>query len=123
MYRMASNLALTYFRRKQVEKKVMLVIQSETSHSDTSDQENLDAKELQKLINKAVKRLPRGRRQIFTMSRESGLSRKEIAQQLGISENTVKKQLGVSLKFIQQYIQKTTGFYIPGILLLFMLFK
>jgi DNA-directed RNA polymerase specialized sigma24 family protein len=57
------------------------------------------------------------------MSRESGLSRKEIAQQLGISENTVKKQLGVSLKFIQQYIQKTTGFYIPGILLLFMLFK
>ncbi|MDB5199216.1 MAG: polymerase sigma-70 factor [Chitinophagaceae bacterium] len=118
IYRIASNLSLTYFRRNQLEKKVMMAVQQETKDADTAGLENLDAKELQKLINQASRQLPSRRRQIFIMSREKGLVRKEIAEQLGISENTVKKQLGISLKFIQEYIQKVTGFYIPLILLL-----
>ena len=70
-------------------------------------------KELQELIGKAATLLPSQRQKIFKMSRDQGLSRQEIAEQLNISENTVKNQLRLSLKFVQEFIGKTNGCYIP----------
>jgi len=123
IYRIASNLSLTRFRRQKLEKKVLLAVQAGMATAHDTIEEDLNARELQQLIHKAAALLPSRRRQIFTLSREHGLARKEIAEKLNISENTVKNQLGISIKFIQEYIQKITGLYIPCILLLPLLLK
>lgn len=118
LYRIASNLSMTWYRRQQMERKILETIgQSETA-SEHLPEEEFTSRELQKLIQDAINRLPPKRRQIFILSRVEGLSRKEIAQQLNMSENTVRNQLAISLKFIQKFIQQNSGFYIPFLLLL-----
>lgn len=54
----------------------------------------------------AVERLPPQRKRIFVLSREKGLSHKEIAQFLQISPNTVKEHMSLAIKSIRDYIAK-----------------
>lgn len=53
-------------------------------------------------IEQAVEELPTKRKQIFKLSRESGLSYNAIALKLGISEKTVENQITLSLRHIKQ---------------------
>lgn len=116
IYRIASNLALTHFRRQNIESKVLQSIQHPVDDDELTHAFNV--KELQSLINKAVSHLPAQRQKIFKMSREEGLSRKEIAAALNISENTVRNQLNISLQAVQNFIEDASGYYIPVIFLL-----
>lgn len=116
LYRVASNLSLTWFRRRNLEMQVLQNIGRDENSFE--EEERLHVKELQQLIQQAVQALPPKRRTIFNLSREQGLGRREIARQLDISENTVKNQLGIALKFIQDHIQQHSGSYIPFLLLL-----
>lgn len=58
--------------------------------------------ELCKIVFKAIEDLTPRCREIFKLSREEGLSYKEIANKLGISINTVENQMVRSLKKIRQ---------------------
>jgi RNA polymerase sigma-70 factor (ECF subfamily) len=89
--------------------------------SDAEDNtvDNMAAKEIQLLIKEAVDHLPPKRQLIYKLSREQGLSHKEIADKLAISQHTVKNQLVVAIKSIQEYIRKTHGWLLPIIILLF----
>lgn len=116
IYRVASNLALTHLRRRQLEARVLQGLR-DTQPADPAH-EALLMKELETLIHRAVEGLPPQRQKIFRLSREQGMSRKEIARHLHISENTVKNQLMISLKCIQEFIKKAGGSYIPFLLML-----
>jgi len=118
IYRIASNLSLTHFRRQRLETRVLQSIQDRYEPESDPVGHLFSLKELQEQIGKAAALLPSQRQKIFKMSRDLGLSRQEIAEQLNISENTVKNQLRLSLKFIQEFIEKTNGCYIPFLLLL-----
>lgn len=61
--------------------------------------------ELESLYQSALEKLPPKRRQIFTLSRQQGLSYAEIAQELGISVKTVETQMAQALHFLRQYFQ------------------
>jgi RNA polymerase sigma-70 factor (family 1) len=52
-------------------------------------------------MNKAVDELPEKRKQIYRLSREKGLSHKEIAKQLGVNPKTVENQINLALKHIK----------------------
>ncbi|HWW38834.1 RNA polymerase sigma-70 factor [Pedobacter sp.] len=65
----------------------------------TDDQ--LRAKEMLAVIEKEVALLPPKMRVMFEMSRNEGMSHKEIAAQLGVSELTVKKQVSNSVKILK----------------------
>src|SRR5690606_32930605 len=58
-------------------------------------------KELTALIEKEIAQLPKKMREIFLLSRETGYTRKEIAQQLGLSEETVKSHMFHALKILK----------------------
>ncbi len=64
-----------------------------------------EKKELKANINKIVSGLPEQRRLIFQMSRQDGLSNKEISEDLNISLQTVKNQISESLKFIRKSLK------------------
>ncbi|WP_022822064.1 RNA polymerase sigma-70 factor [Hymenobacter norwichensis] len=65
----------------------------------------LEYQELTACYTHAVARLPTKRREIFSMSRQQGLSNATIAQKLNISIKTVEAQITQSLKFLRTCFQ------------------
>jgi len=63
--------------------------------------EQLRLKELVAVIEKEVSLLPPKMREMFEMSRNEGLSHKQIADQLGVSDLTVKKQVSNAVKILR----------------------
>jgi RNA polymerase sigma-70 factor (ECF subfamily) len=51
--------------------------------------------------------LPEKRRQIFKLSREQGLSQKEIANQLGISVKTVEDHMMHAIRFMRENLKSS----------------
>jgi RNA polymerase sigma-70 factor (family 1) len=72
--------------------------------------DQLEVKELKNLINQLINELPPKCREIFVMSREQGLTHKQIAQQLNISEKTVDEQIGRALKKLRMPLGKLANF-------------
>lgn len=72
-------------------------------------EELLLEKELLKVMNEAIAKLPDQCKLIFEMARNQMMSHKEIAQELGISTSTVSTQLGRAIKAIRLALEKEYG--------------
>jgi len=66
--------------------------------------EILIAKELERLIDREMELLPPRMQEMFRLSREENLSRRQIAERTGSSEETVKKQIYYALKILKKKI-------------------
>jgi RNA polymerase sigma-70 factor (ECF subfamily) len=66
-----------------------------------STEETVLLNELNRALEKEIKKLPPKRQQIFKMSRQDQLSIKQVASNLGISEKTAENQLGKALKVLK----------------------
>lgn len=117
--RAGRNKALNFIRDKKIkwddadELEVM-----ESSLGDVN--ENLQAEDLQALIDKSINELPEKCRLVFSLSRFEEMSYKEIAEQLGISIKTVENQISKALK---QLRAKLEPYLSEGMLLLLSLIK
>ena len=69
-----------------------------------STNEKMRGAELQKRISEAVNELPPVRKQVFEMSREQGMSYREIAETLSVSSKTVEAHIYKALKQIKKHI-------------------
>lgn len=63
---------------------------------------NLQLKEMQETVNKAVSKMPGKMQQVYILSRQQGLSHKEIAGYMHISVETVKKHIQHALNLIRK---------------------
>ncbi len=84
-------------------------------------EEQIYFEELEKLSREAYDNLPSRRKEIFRLSREEGLTHKEIAEKLGISINTVKDQMTKALIDIRNYISKCS--HVPHSLVFLIILK
>jgi RNA polymerase sigma factor (sigma-70 family) len=57
------------------------------------------------MVSKIVDQLPPRCKRIFIMSRVSGLSNREIAEQLAISKRTVETQISNALKVLREKLE------------------
>jgi RNA polymerase sigma-70 factor (ECF subfamily) len=64
----------------------------------------LEGKEMQDSINKAIAAMPDGCRTVFLLSREEQLSYKEIAEMLQISVKTVENHMGKALRIMREHL-------------------
>lgn len=64
------------------------------------------ANEMTELVRNAVNNLPPRCKEIFLMSRISGLKHAQIAEKLNLSENTVGVQLCIALRRIRSVVDK-----------------
>ena len=69
-----------------------------------STYEKMSGQELQRRISEAVNDLPPVRKQVFEMSREQGMSYREIAETLSVSSRTVEGHISKALKQIKKHI-------------------
>lgn len=105
IYKIASNVAISHFRKEDLQRKLVasLSVSGQVNESNTFDL--LQLKDVQQMINLAVKQLPPQQQQVFLLSREQGLSRNEIAKKMGLAEKTVRNHLTLSLRAIQAFLR------------------
>lgn len=112
IYRIASNVAITHFRKEDLQRKLVASVSGAKLVDETYTFDMLQLKEVQQTISLAVKQLPPQQQQVFLLSLEQGLSRSEIAKKLGLAEKTVRNHLTLSLKSIQQFLRDNHALYI-----------
>ena len=69
-------------------------------------EEEMDAKELQSLLDESIATLPEKCREVFYLSRYESLSNKKIAERLKISPKTVENQITKALKILHTSVDK-----------------
>jgi len=72
---------------------------------EASSDQVLEIKELNHIVEEAIKTLPDRCQQIFRLSRDQDLSYKEIARILSISVNTVENQMSIALKKLRTHLK------------------
>lgn len=118
IYRIASNITAAHFRKLDMDRKLLAELAGMTEQESNNDaRDHIRLKEMKRNIEQAVSKLPIQQQQVFRMSREQGLSRKEIAASLGIAEKTVRNHLTLSLKSVQRYLDRHHNLLIPVFLL------
>ena len=88
--------ACTDYLRKQVNEETLddiSYLHNSISSDDRNSDQLMETGELQKIIFRAVERLPKGQRKVFVLRHYEGLSLKDIAETLNCSLGTVKAHL------------------------------
>ena len=99
--RAAVNKTLNYIRAQKMPIDDESYLPLNLSNKNDSAQEQLQANELELLINEAIDLLPERCRLIFTLSRYEEMSNKEIAAHLDLSIKTIENQMTKALKLLR----------------------
>lgn len=76
--------------------------------------ESIEDKELVRLLDSAVLKLPEQRRIIFSLIKEQGMRSNAVAEILGISIRTVESQLYKAVKTLADSISEYLGYHPQG---------
>jgi RNA polymerase sigma-70 factor (ECF subfamily) len=91
-----------YFRGK----KPAIVQIPENIESGGNDIEGISESEVEPLLHYFAAKLPPKTREVFLLSRKSGLTYKEIANELNISVKTVENQMGRALRIMKVLLKE-----------------
>lgn len=105
LFTMAKNAIINAHRKKINENtyKVYLRNYIDTHHNKTEN--DIILADMKKRIDKSIDSLPPQRQLIFKLSRNDGLSYKEISTKLKISEKTVEAHMRLALKTIRAAVK------------------
>ena len=105
IFKITANICYTWLRRLIVERNIVQNMEVQSITDDITGEESVDVKILMKEIREAVNALPPGRKKIYRMSREQGMTIAEICASLGLSASTVKNTITKSLQTIRERLQ------------------
>lgn len=75
------------------------------STENTSPLEQIEASDLQLLIDMTVENMPPQRQAVYKLSRVEGLSNDQIAEKLGLQKKTVENHLNLALGEIRKVLK------------------
>lgn len=101
-FTIAKNTILSIFRKRSSEQKYLNYLKQTVDTNSSGTKEQVDYFFLKEQYDKLVPQLPPKRKAIFLLSREKGLSNKEIAKLKGISEKTVEDHITKALAFLRK---------------------
>jgi RNA polymerase sigma-70 factor, ECF subfamily len=106
LYTSVKNRSISYLR-----KKISGIETGDISYANNiPDQIRTDAPveytELNNELKRVIDSLPERCKIIFTLSRNSGLTYKQIADELNISPESVKTQIGIALSKLKKHLEK-----------------
>ncbi|MFW5712777.1 MAG: RNA polymerase sigma factor [Spirochaetota bacterium] len=90
LIRVAKNLSFNYYKRKKRERSVLERYSFEPKPHERNGEELLMRSETEKLVHRAVERLPESLRSVIVLKEYGNLSYYEIGKVLHITENNVK---------------------------------
>ncbi len=106
LFTIAYNSTMSLLRKRVSDRKSKDYLKS-VQQFETSDEviEEIQYNELNEKVQSLINELTPRQKEIYQLSREEGLTHKEIAQKLKISESTVNNHLGTILKFLKSNIE------------------
>ncbi len=105
LFRIATTVLIDFLRKYNHRDAVTARLDTlDIEHGIDSTNEKMSGAELQRRISEAVKDMPPVRKQVFEMSREQGMSHREIAETLSVSSKTVETHIYKALKQIKKHI-------------------
>ena len=109
LFTITYNTTISFIRKKVKENKYIEHLKSIQNPSIQSNIiPEIEYKELKEKSEKIIGLLPSRQKQIYKLSREGGLTYKEIAVKLNISVNTVETHMERALKSIRKNLGKVT---------------
>lgn len=99
MYGTVRNLSLLKLRHMN------RIVTVEIENVENVSEEDIDTSERDAALWKAIGDLPERCREIFLMSKQEGLSHKEIADRLGISTKTIENQMTKAYSRLQEALE------------------
>ncbi|WP_170846829.1 RNA polymerase sigma-70 factor [Sunxiuqinia elliptica] len=104
LYRMARNKSLNYIQQKKREDLRNKDYRNALLHSIDSENQ-ADRKELLRLVDQQVSEFPSRQKQVFLLSRQQGLTHREIAEHLNLSLKTVESLIYRSLRRLKNNLK------------------
>jgi RNA polymerase sigma-70 factor (family 1) len=104
LFTIAKNSVLSLFRKRATEQKYLDYLAQAATSNTQGTEEQTDYTFLKERYTQLIDQLPPKRKEVFRLSREKGLSNKEIALLKGIAEKTVEDHLSKSLFFFKQHL-------------------
>lgn len=101
LFMILRNLVIDEMRKITHRKKFTEQVASQIEISIRPTEESILLNDLKGQLNVAIESLPNRRKKIFQLSREEGLSYREIAERLTISTKTVEAQMSLALKTLR----------------------
>lgn len=116
LFSISYHTAIDLIRKRFKDDQYRTYLQAQFPENEsTTEEEPAYYRELIRILNKVIGELPEQRQKIYLLSREEGLSHKEIAEKLNISVKTVENQITLALKTIRKQLISNDLF---GLLLL-----
>ncbi|MFV0553847.1 MAG: RNA polymerase sigma factor [Mangrovibacterium sp.] len=107
LFRITYNESIDAIRKNIRTKQSLVYCESfESSEFDVSESTTIDYAEFKQQIDTLIEELTPRQREIFLLSRESGLTHEQIAEKIGVSKNTVKNHIVNTLSFFKTHINK-----------------
>jgi len=104
LYRVASNLALSWLRKQAREQKFVRELATRQPQEEPSIEPFFDYRESMQELQRAVEQLPEQQKAVFRLRHEQKLSNEEIAARLGLSIFTVKNHLANAMRNLKQQL-------------------
>lgn len=111
LYVILKNQILNYHRSQIVHQKYEAYVAKFHPQNDNYLQSAIESRDLEKLIEKEIEKLPDKCRNAFLLSRRKNLSNKEIAIELNISENTVEQHMRKALSRLRLSLRDYIGLF------------
>lgn len=105
LFRMSKNHAINYFKRMAQETLIMAEMYGRNSYVHNETQDIIALKDVEKLLNEILERLPAQQKIVYHLSREEGRTHDEIANLLKISPNTVKNHIVQAMSTIRTQLR------------------
>jgi RNA polymerase sigma-70 factor (ECF subfamily) len=101
VFSIAKNKTLNRIKQNLSRKVYLEYMQTENQDPDDIASD-FESRELIEFLHKTIQELPEKSKEIFLLSRNEGLTYKQIASKLDISENVVDHEIRKSLKYIRE---------------------
>ena len=107
IFKISRNRVFNEFRSRLNQRYYYEYLKEYAETLDNTTEKELDFLEIKAMIDSLLRQLPERRREIFLLSRDQGLSYKEIAKKLEISENTVDTQIRKALTHFREMFRES----------------
>lgn len=106
LFRAVRNRSLNHLRSLGTRRRAAAQLAAAADTSIDPDTGAADAARVRAALHAAIDALPARCRLIFTLSRDHGLSYREIAASLGVSIKTVETQMGRALRTLRERLER-----------------
>lgn len=103
VFTIARNLVYDYFSKTSREKLLERYLQTKAQSTPTGFRHELEERESERLLEKAVHQLPPQRKLVYTLCKIEGRNYEDVSKTLGISVSTVSDHIVKATKSIKAY--------------------